>query len=298
MKIRWAAGVCLFLAVLLVTGCGSITQLGSSNMGPMIEQFPYQASQPIARELRYTYMSRVMLDGKEHKRIIAADDATRVQGSLASPPAAVLTSATAPSSRVSDDISRQAREAEKRGADRKIVAAIHGQAVAAGGTEAALGRAEAAAGVGVAFTNFISAVAGAGQWLTDSQAARLGEWVRRDTGAIGPAAPAGSVLQLDFIYVNTGKAYGTDSVTDILVHATLQDGRGRTLESRQGFQLYTYMGKSTIEIPSDAVGIQPGVVAPGKRHLMKDFASDPFSPQLAVAASSALADLYRQARAK
>ncbi len=296
MKIRLSAG--LFLAVLFVSGCGSVTQRGSSNISSMIEQFPFQANQPIARDLRYTYMTRVVLDGKEHKRIISADDVTRAQGSLAPRPAAVLASATARPSRASDDISRQAREAEQRGADRNTVTNLRGQAVAAGGTEATLGRAEAAVGVGVAFTNFILAVASSGQWLTDSTAARLGDWVRRNTGAIGAAAPARSVLQLDFIFVNTGKAYGVDSVTDVLVHAALLDGRGRTLESRQGIQLYTFMGKSSVELPSDAVGIQPGLVPPGKRRLMQDLAGDPFSPQLAVVASSALADLYRQAGAK
>ncbi len=296
MTIRWRSGAGLLLAALFVSGCGSITQLGSSNLGPMLEQFPFQASQPIARELRYSYMSRVMLDGKEHKRITAADDVTRAQGSLV--PAAVLTSAITPSTRTSDAISRQAREAEKRGADGESVASMHGQAAAAAGTEAALGRAQAGVGLGVAYTNFLAALASSGQWLTDSQAARLGEWVRRDTGSIGAAAPRGSVLQVNFIYVSAGKSYGIDSVTDLLVHATLLDGRGRTLESRQGFQLFTFMGKSSMEIPSGSIAVAPGLVAPGERHHMKDFASDPFSPQLAVAASSALADLYRQVGAR
>lgn len=295
MKHRLAV-IGLLLTAVVLPGCGSITQRASAGMTPMVEGFPFQAPRPVARELRYTFMSLIVLDGKEHKRTIAADDVTRAQGKVA--PGAVFASATAPARRVSDDITRRAQDLQKRGADGRTVAAMHSQAASTAATEAALGRAQAGVGAMSAFMNFTAVLAQSGQWLTDAWAARLGEWVRRNTGTVGPAAPEGSVLQVDFLFMSTGKAYGVDSRSDFVVHATLLDRGGRKISGRAGYEMYTYMGQSTIAIPPDAVVVQPGIVSAEKQPVLKDVVGDPYSPPLAVAASAALADLYRQLGAR
>lgn len=85
----------------------------------------------------------------------------------------------------------------------------------------------------------------------------------------------------------------------MLVKAVLSDGRGGTLESNQAFQIYTYANAPSVEIPKDAIRVDPWLVQPQKRDLVKPlYAGNVFNVHAVVAASAAIADLYRQLEAK
>lgn len=80
-------------------------------------------------------------------------------------------------------------------------------------------------------------------------------------------------------------------------HATLLDGKGGKLESRQGYQLYTIGDAPKIEVPKDTIRLLgtafPDEKMPTVRKLQGD---DVWNPYLALAMSAALADLQRQVR--
>lgn len=292
---------CLVLAMLAVSGCSSVSHLASPNMAPIIERFPFQADRPIARELRYTYMNTSVIDGQPAKKpLFSADPATRAQGRSAPPPAVVLAAASTPGPQVSDQLSRQADEMVKRGESPRRVEQVRANAVGQLQAEISLQRAQATANFVFAAAGMLSSLEVLAQGWNDTSADVLGKWFRQNTRVIGPEAPEGSVLQLDFIYVLRGQSWKLESQQDFLVHATLRDGRGRTLESKQGVQVYNFTGKSstTMQVPADVFNLESGWAYAAKQPLLKDLIADsPFSVYLAFIACTALADLSRQAQA-
>jgi hypothetical protein len=121
----------------------------------------------------------------------------------------------------------------------------------------------------------------------------LATWVRDHTGAVGPEAPEGSVLTLLMSNVLTGRKFHVDSRRDYLVIAFLDDGHGNTVRGMFGYRTYVYKGDPPDYVPRDVVKLDAGVVPTAKRPIVEDIKNDAWAPQLAVAASAAIEDLYR-----
>lgn len=294
MNIRLLVGYTCIAASAL-SGCGTISQRGSANLAPMIEQFPFQASRPLARELRYTYTNLWVIDGTPRKPQFASNQATWANASGRTP-AAVLAAASQPAPRFSDALSKALDEQARKGASGQFMVESRGAAASMAAAENSLATAQATAGA------MYSVLAAAEQMVaawTQQTTDLLGGWIRSNTGAIGAEAPEGSVLQIDFTYMLTGRSFRTDSRSDVLVKAVVSDGKGGTFESTQAFQFYTYVNEPSIEIPKDAIRIDPWLVPPEKRDVVKPLYGDNwFNTHLVVAASAALADIYRQLETK
>lgn len=295
MKLRPLLALCVPIAASLTSGCGTFTHAASPNVASLVEQFPFKATRPVARELRYTFTNTMVLDGKPSaKPLFAADAATRANPASRKPADVLVTASQSmrvPSA--GDALSRQADAAAKQGARSQYIVDLRSTAASTGAAQNSLARAQATAG---AVYSTLTAFEQMAQAWTQGTADVLGNWIRANTGAIGPGAPEGSQLQLDFIYMITGKSWVFESRSDFMVTATLVDGRGRTLISGEAFQLYIYGEKPTIEIPSDAIRVQhPMLVPPPKQELVKPLMADMwYNTHLVVAASAAIADIYRQ----
>jgi len=295
MRCRLLPLFCLSFLSLVLPGCGTISQSGSANLTPLIEEFPFRATRPLAREYRYTYTNVWVLDGKLGKPSFAADAATRADPS-ARTPAALLAAASVPTPRWSDALSKAASEQARRGARGQYIVEMHGAAASMAAAEASLAKAQATAGAMLAL---LQAAEELNKMWTQQTADELAGWIRHNTGVIGEEALEGSRLQLDFTYMLTGKSFQTDSRSDILVKAVLTDGRGGTFESSQAFQIYTYLNEPSIEIPKDAMRVDPWLLPPEKRESVKPlYGSGVFNVHAVLAASAAIADLYRQLEAK
>lgn len=273
MDIRLSSNGWLVLAILALPGCGHFSQSASSNLGPMIEQFPFQTSRAMARELRYTYTDLTILDGKPGRPRFTADEVTWANPSPDRTPTAILAAAAQTLAQQSDTSSQRVAGLATQGKKGVILANVLTLGVV---PYVALEQVDKA-------------------WARKTTHL-LGEWIRSNTGAIGDLAPEGSQLQLDFVYILTGRSFQGASRVDILVLGKLADGRGRRFQSNQAFQVYTHDEKPGADIPTDAIRIQPGLVPPAKQELVKSLAADNgYNTHLAFAACAAMADLYRHA---
>lgn len=156
---------------------------------------------------------------------------------------------------------------------------------------------ETAASVNVAFaayqagTTILGALA---HGFAGKAANDLATWVRAHTGAVGAEAPKGSVLTLYMSHVLTGRRFHIDSRRDYLVIAILDDGHGHTLRSTFAYRTYVYKGDPPKYVPDDVIKLDVGVVPVAKRPTVEKIKNDAWATQLAVAASAAIEDLYRQ----
>ncbi len=290
---RWLLTAALGLAT---TGCGAVV-MGSPNVRPMLRTFPYRGHPAIARQLRVTYLTNSVLNGHAGKPMIALDTAaSRAAAASKTDPGAAVTaieSAPVQVEHYSDELTRDANEAEKKG-DPERAAQLHALAEAQGRTEVALET--AAASVNVAFaayragTTVLSALA---HGFVGKAANDLATWVRDHTGAVGTEAPKGSVLTLYMSQVLTGRRFHIDSRRDYLVVAILDDGHGHTVRGTSAYRTYVYKGGPPDYVPDDVVKLDAGVVPMPKRPTVQKIKNDPWAPQLAVAASAAIEDLYR-----
>jgi len=309
-----AAGSVAFLAL---AGCMSMSQLASSNYKEMTGQFPYHAAEPVARELRYTYTNLLVLGGKPYgKPVFGADPQTlKDPGSAPRPPKLVL-SALAGSGHgsatpnASDTLSDTARELSKRAGNmekeetsRTLIEGTQALATAtadtAVSTQAATASLQRAEATGQLFISSLNAMEAMVRAWTEATTRTLGEWVRDETGFIGPSAPPGAVLQVDFTYVVNGEKWHAESVIDFVAHATLIDGAGIRAESIKSYQLFTVNEKPGIAVPSDAIrlGTNANRFPPDSQRLVARLQKDyPFDPYLALAMSAALGDVERQVR--
>jgi len=302
------------LATLLSTGgcAAGMRQVASANFQPMVEQFPHHASAPIARELHYSYTVLWILNGKPYgKPIFAADAASMKAKSKYANPGQVITAAMGRSpegtgvaslSRFGNELSEQGKALSEQGRHAEAIQRFD-LAAATRGTEASvqssinsLQRAEATLNAVVSVYGGLAAL---GQVLHAKSTHAVGEWIRDSTGFVGPSAPAGTVLNVAFVFLLDAKKWHKESRVDFLAHATLVDSAGAVVESRQGYQMYTVGQAPKITVPDDTVPLVrgparfPTQAQPAVKTLMQ---GDIWGPYLGVAIDAALLDLQRQVR--
>jgi hypothetical protein len=262
---------CLALAGL--SGCAGFTSSGSANVAPMLEQFPFRASQPLARELRYTYTDIQIINGKPGRPSYAADAKTLAAASPDRGPGAILAIAA-------------------RVLAQENAFATDGARLQAGVTTTGAG--DHLAG---ALTFGIAPYIGMHQFveaMTQKTAHALGLWVHDGTAAVGTQAPEGSQLQLDFVSIWSVRGQQGESRFDSVVLGKLVDGSGRTFVSNRAMQIYVHSEPPKTPLPPDAVRLQRGFLPPEKVDLAKGLEGGR-DRGFAVLASAAVAELYRQA---
>jgi hypothetical protein len=272
----------LLLAIVGLSGCVSgIQQSGSPNITPMFEQFPFRGSQPLARELRYTYTEIFIMDGKPRAPNYAADPLTLAEKSPQRGPVGVL-------AQVAGFLERE-------------------NSGAAYGTQLYTGVSTTRDGVGYSMAAIMPALAlhqyaldQVTESTTQKKAHALALWVHDTTGVVGAQAPEGSQLQLDFVSIQSGSRGGLlkgESRIDVVVLGKLTDGRGQTLVSNRGIQLYTHKDPPATPLPRDAIRL-PLDFPPAEKVNQKVAVVGWQSMQLTVVASAAVAELYRQVSGK
>ena len=106
------AGV-ICVSLTLFTGCG-VTQAISPIYSEYVDELPFHADVPIARELRYTYQQRNDLGGKEGEPAGSADDITK-ETLKRGEPIALLSAQPAQAENWGDHYSGLANVAQARG---------------------------------------------------------------------------------------------------------------------------------------------------------------------------------------
>ena len=269
------------LAIVSLSGCVSgVQQSGSPNITPMFEQFPFRGSQPLARELRYTYTEIFILDGKPRRPNYAADPLTLAEASPQRGPVGVL--------------------AQVAGfLERESAAATHGAQLHSGVSTTPDGAGYAMAGIVPVLALHQFAVDKLVEAGTQKKAHALGLWVHDTTAVVGAQAPEGSQLQLDFVSIQSAGrgALKGESRIDVVVLGKLTDGRGQTFVSNRAMQIYTHQDPPITPLPRDAIRL-PLDFPPAEKVNQAVPVVGWQSMQLTVVASAAVAELYRQTSGK
>lgn len=278
--------------ILPLTACG-YTQSVSPVYPTYVEQLPFTAERPVARELRYTYQQRTDLGGKEGTPIGTADPVTKQL--LRQGEEIPLVSATpAPNQDWGDHYTELANQAQDRG-DTDSALMYRELAVSQAETQIAMNR---IAGAGTMFNTYMSVMSSLGAVglaLFESGADRVAAWTEFNTRAIGDEAPEGSILHLDFVHIVHGRRFRGTSRMEFFVTALLDDGRGNTYRSDRSVELYTYKPDSPPDfLPADALPLEIPIGTPQPEESLSGIGDDPFLRMMAILARSAVANLYTQ----
>ncbi len=291
---RWIAITGCVCALLASTGCSGIGLYANPSYSVMVDRFPFHAKRPIAREIRYSYVTNFILNGKDHPRYAADQQTLEAHYGVPRYEVPVVTSS---GRRLSDDYSQRGRDASSKG-EHKSAQSFHELAESQARAEMSMQRTQAS--VGLAMSSYGAFMAAGNAWVqatTERTAAALRDWVVNSNGAIGPEAPKGTVLQLDVRNIFDAKRFQLESRRDILVTATLRDARGRTLVGGSAWQLYALKREgSKLEVPDDLVDIHRGMLPEEKKAHMESVAGLPEGYFLAMTVDDAVANLYERLR--
>jgi hypothetical protein len=284
-------GVLGALAVLAVTiGClPPYEYYFTENYAQLLTEPLAKAPRPLAREIHYTLVHKVEVSGAPNATLAYADRQTQQQvysGTFSVPKPSRSGSevlqgradeARAAATRSSDAASRQAHR------DRAVVYSRTSEAALR--TEMATGQVMAAAGVLDASVGLLSAMGSAAAGYMQNLVAQHVQRVQESTGAVGPDAPSGTVLYLQFHIRTEGEFWG--HVTSVLVSATLDRGPGQVFRSDRQLSFKFVRPK-----PPEGTPPPSGFPVPftGQPVPVNDLAFDTMVPM----AQSAIAELYLQ----
>lgn len=275
-----------------LSGCG-YTQSTSANFPRHLEKLEFTADRPIARELRYTYQRRIDLGGEEGDPIGSADPVTR-QAFARGEPVPLLTATPPNAEDWGDHYSAMADAAQDRG-DTEGALMYRELAVSRAETQAAVNQISTAGNMLETYASVMSGLGAVGQAWFDSDAAKVAEWTGRTSGAIGAAAPEGSILHLDFLHVVHGERFQGTSQQEFFVTAVLDDGAGTIWRADRVVELYTYKpDDAPAFVPPDAVALRIPIGTPQPEELLSDLGGDPYVRLNAIMGRAAVASLYAQ----
>ncbi len=276
------AGFLGALAILVVTsGCFGFYQHYISETYPqyLIEPLP-KAPRPLAREIRYTWVLKTP-DVTLHSTDRQTEQ--RVRAGTFSMPKPSRSGSEVLQSKADYERASAARStgAASRQAHRDNAVAYSHASEAALRTEMAMGQAMAAVDVLNATLGLFAAL---GEWADAAFRRDIEQFVRHvqeDTGAVGPEAPPGTVLYLQFYWHverRTSSSY--------LVSATLDRGHDQVFRSDRN-------------LDSESVRPQPPEGTPPPKGFVLFTPAplrtgEPFYDVMILMARSAVAELYRQ----
>jgi hypothetical protein len=281
-------------ALLASAGCSGIGLYADPSFSVMVDRFPFHAKRPIAREIRYSYATNFILNGKDHPRYAADHQTLEAHRGVPRYEVPVVTSS---GQRLSDDYSQRGRDASSEG-QHQTAQSYHELAESQARAEMSMQRTQAS--VGLAMSTYSGLMSAGNAWVqatTEKTAVALRDWVVNSNRAIGPEAPKGTVLQLDVRNIFDAESFQLESRRDILVTATLRDARGRTLVGGSAWQLYALKREgSKLEVPNDLIDIHRGILPEEKKTHMESVASLPEGYFLAMTVDDAVANLYERLR--
>ncbi|MBW2294823.1 MAG: hypothetical protein JRG94_21300 [Deltaproteobacteria bacterium] len=292
--LRWIAITGCVCALLASTGCTGIGLYATPSFPDMVERFPFHAKRPIAREIRYSYATNMILNGKDHPRYASDHQTLEAHHGV---PRYEVPAVTNSGRTLSDDYSQRGRDASAKG-KHQAAQTYHELAESQARAEMSMQRTQAS--VGLAMSTYSGLVTAGNAWVqatTERTAVALRDWVVNSNRAIGPEAPKGTVLQLDVRNIFDAKSFQLESRRDILVTVTLRDARGRTLVGGSAWQLYGLKREgSKLEVPNDLVDIHRGSLPEEKKAQMESVAGLPEGYFLAMTVDDAIANLYERLR--
>lgn len=294
----YRAPAALLAVLFAVAGCGKFTYSISPHYPESLAAVPFKADRPIARKLKYVFFSGLELDGRVGTPLIATNYAPSAGGSPGFAMPEML--AAGAGGEQSDKYSALAREASAKG-DNLGAAIYSGLAVSSLETEVAMNNMVSNVNNTLAiYFGTMDALAGLGRALHEKEGLNLYDWTVTKTGVIGDAAPPGSVLHMSIFKLDYVRRFDADSRMAFVVNATLVDGKGDVVASKQGIDVYTHSGDDTSP-PAGFVSFQPFAPPPQQAtddKLFAEFKYMMYGHVFAAAINDAVANIYRQLDAR
>lgn len=143
----------------------------------------------------------------------------------------------------------------------------------------------------------ISLISGLKSWVRamhEVNGYALMNWVIKNTGAIGPGAADGTVLNIDFIRVLKGESFNFASESEVIVSAYLERPGKKTIYSTQGIQFSVFSG----DIPpadkiNNMVEYDKNTTQLNQMPLLQTMKDISFGLVHATLANAAVEDIYR-----
>jgi hypothetical protein len=227
-----------------------LVQHVSESYPRMVAELPFQAPAPIARELKFTVYRQMILKGEPQRPVFATNEDSRGPTPYAIPQAVMPSLDTGASLTALYERKREDARSDGNGVMEAHYSRMsdyaHQSQVASERLNAQLGL----------MISGMDALATIGQALLDENARTISEWVATTTGAVGPAAPEGTVLHLGFFEYVHAERFAIESRAEFVVTATLEMPNDETAaQSAHTTELYTYRKRNP-----EAATPRPGFV--------------------------------------
>ncbi len=302
----------LLLALTNLTGCGAKAYF-SENYVPMIAELPFRAQYPLARQTKYVYAEGNVIDNKPFF-LIATNitdkseiDKRAFQNISYIYPAITkedLYNTKTASGQLQlhepefyEKYKQNVKKVERDDDDNALLdKALLGERVQT---------AESFRKLAISLDNSIlmmntymtsvHSLAVIGKAMHEDDARKMINWLEKTTGCIGPSAPEGTTLHIDFIHVVQGKSFHLSSENDIIVSAMLKKADGTFVNSNRSIRMKVLSGQTSPN--ADLTGFVPKnmtLIPDEKVPILKTIQYNLFGYQFAVLTNSAIADIYKK----
>jgi len=293
----------LLLALTNLTGCGAKAYF-SENYVPMIAELPFRAQYPLARQTKYVYAEGNVIDNKPFFLIATnitdkSEIDTRAFQNISHIYPAITKEDLYNTKTASGQLHLPEPEFyEKYKQDVKKIE--RGEYVPLPPTKHSRELAISLDNSIIMMNTYVSTVhslAIIGKAMHEDDARKMINWLEKTTGCIGPSAPEGTTLHIDFIHVVQGKSSHLSSENDIIVSAMLEKADGTFINANRSIRMKVLSGQTSPD--ADLTGFVPKnmtLIPDEKVPILKTIQYNLYGYQFAVLANSAVADIYSKIR--
>lgn len=251
----------------------------SPNTQTFVDNLPFVADYPIAREIRYTYGSVLELKRKEFDPyIVTNEDSDYFEVSEQGISGQVLNSQY-------QAFRDQGRSWIDKNADKWSASELRGYTSFQNKMENTMSAVHS-------YYAIMGALASLGNALIKKEAQSLTDWAASVTRCIGSEAPEGSILHLNMIRLTKGERFKFHSSNDFIVTVTLERGDGTILVNTQVMQLWRNT-KKRIVAPESAIPYFERTISEEKLNLIsKPLVQNNFTHRFALLINTGIKELY------
>lgn len=290
----------LLLALTNLTGCG-VKGYFSENYVPMIAELPFRAQYPLARQIKYVYAEGNLIDNKPFFLIAtnitdkseidarAFQNISHIYPAITKEDLYNTKTASGQLHLYDPEFYKKYEQTEKR-IERGDNVPLHERAQT---RELAISLDNSIVLMN-AYMSTVHSLAIIGKAMHESDARKMINWLEKTTGCIGPSAPEGTTLHIDFIHVVQGKSFHLSSENDIIVSAMLEKADGTFINANCSIRMKVLSGTSP---DADLTGFVPknmALIPDEKVPILKTIQYNLYGYQFAVLANSAIADIYKK----
>lgn len=291
----------LLLALTNLTGCG-LKAYFSENYVPMVAELPFRAQYPLARQIKYVYADGNLIDNKPFFLIATnitdkSEINKRAFQNISHIYPAITKEDLYNTKTASGQLQLPEPEFYKK-YEKDVKKMERGEFVPLSPTKHSRELAISLDNSVIMMNTYMSTVhslAGLGKAMHENDARKMINWLEKTTACIGPSAPEGTTLHIDFIYVIQGKSFHLSSESDIIVSAMLEKADGTFINANRSIRLKVLSGQTSPDADLTGFVTKNMILVPDEKvPILKTIQYNLYGYQFAILANSAIADIYKK----